>query len=191
MGANREKERLRAQLLEQRNSLTEAKYRDASEEIVARLQELPEIRNARTVHCYVSMNERREVDTHLLLRWLLASNKRVVVPVTIIEDMELEHVELQSIDSLEKNRWGVKEPNGGRNVEPKTLDLVIVPMVGGDLQCNRIGYGKGFYDRFLSRVDCPTIGLCFDECVVKEIPTESFDIPLSAIVTQQRIIRPG
>jgi 5-formyltetrahydrofolate cyclo-ligase len=68
------------------------------------------------------------------------------------------------------------------------LGLVIVPMVGGDNQKNRIGYGKGFYDRFLKQVDCPTVGLLFNECLVQKIPVEPFDVSLGKIITEDQII---
>ncbi|HKK44144.1 MAG TPA: 5-formyltetrahydrofolate cyclo-ligase, partial [Balneolaceae bacterium] len=80
------------------------------------------------------------------------------------------------------------EPNGGEQVSPKELDLVVIPMVGGDEQRNRIGYGEGFYDRFLSLVSCPKIGLTFEQNIVERIPVEDFDITLDKIITEQRVI---
>ncbi|MDR8392354.1 5-formyltetrahydrofolate cyclo-ligase [Aliifodinibius sp. S!AR15-10] len=189
MSTQQEKEELRQRLLDTRSSLSESEFEEASESIIARLQTLPEIRQSRTLHCYVSMNSRREVDTHFFLRWMLASNKRVIVPITYFEATELKHVELHSFEDLQPNKWGVLEPSDGKEVSPRQLDLVIVPMVGADLQCNRIGYGKGFYDRFLAGVNCPTVGLCFEECIVDRIPTESFDVSLSAVVTEERVIK--
>lgn len=189
MSIQDQKETLRSQLLHIRDNLPESVYEKASENIVARLQTLPGFRRSRTIHCYVSMNNRHEVNTHTLLRWMLASNKRVIVPITNIGETELEHVELHSFESLKQNEWGVLEPNDGRAVAPDELDFVIVPMVGADLECNRIGYGKGFYDRFLSQVDCPTVGLCFEECVVDHIPTEPFDVKLSAVLTEDRVLK--
>lgn len=188
MSIPEQKEALRSTLLEKREKLSEQYYEEASEEIVTRLQTLPVFRKSRTIHCYVSMNSRREVNTHAFLRWMLASNKRVVVPITDFDATELRHVELHSFESLESNKWGVPEPIDGKELAPKDLDFVVVPMVGADLQCNRIGYGKGFYDRFLSKVNGPTAGLCFEECIVEDIPTESFDVQLSTVITEERII---
>ena len=168
--------------------MPEEKFIRSSEEIVAHLQTYSRLKKAHTVHCYISMNKRREVDTHAFLRWMIASNKRVVVPITDFGETKLNHVELHSFEELKTNKWGVLEPPQNREVKAESLDIVIVPMVGADLQCNRIGYGKGFYDRFLANVDCPTVGLCFERCIVEQIPTESFDVPLSAVVTEERII---
>jgi len=63
-----------------------------------------------------------------------------------------------------------------------------VPMVAGDLKKNRIGYGKGFYDRFLRDLGCPSAGLVFELCIADEIPVEDFDIPLSKLITEKRVI---
>ncbi|MFH5885364.1 5-formyltetrahydrofolate cyclo-ligase [Halalkalibaculum sp. DA3122] len=189
MSIKEKKEELRSRLLNLRAGLPEPDYQKASENITARLQTLPEFKSSRTVHCYVSMNSRREVDTHALLRWMLASNKRVVVPVTDIETTELRHVELHSFESLQRNEWGVLEPANGREVQPDELDFVIVPMVGADLERNRIGYGKGFYDRFLANTEAPSAGLCFEECIVESIPTEPYDVKVAAVVTERRVIR--
>lgn len=189
MGTSEEKERLRLQLLDKRESIVEEEFQQKSEQIIARLQSVDALRTSRTIHCYISMNTRREVNTHAFLRWMLATNKRVVVPVTQFKTNTLKHVELHSFEELNPNKWGVLEPPPeNRTVKPNELDLVIVPMVGADLHCNRIGYGKGFYDRFLADVTGQAVGLCFESCVVDEIPTESFDVELSAVVTEDRII---
>lgn len=182
------KEKLREALLEQRESIPEPQYYGASADIVERLKEVAEYQNATTVHCYVSMNKRREVETRELIREMLDKDKDVIVPITNVEDGTLKNVRLHSFDELEENQWGVLEPANGEEVSGDKFDLVIVPMVGGDEQGNRIGYGKGFYDRFLQDVGCIKIGLLFEDNVVKEIPTEKFDIPMDKIVTENRII---
>lgn len=183
-----QKEIIRRRLLEQRKAISETAFRKASSEIISKLRQQSEYKKAKTIHCYVSINNRREVNTHGLIKKMLATDKDVVVPVTKIQEGTLSHIRLSSYDKLEENKWGVLEPTDGDQVSPDLLDLVIVPMVGGDEQCNRIGYGQGFYDRFLSDVDCPKIGLLFEKNVVKELPTEDYDIPLDKILTEARII---
>ncbi|MDZ7693227.1 MAG: 5-formyltetrahydrofolate cyclo-ligase [Balneolaceae bacterium] len=80
-------------------------------------------------------------------------------------------------------------PEQNREVASAELDLVIVPMVGADLQCNRLGHGKGYYDRFLANVKGMKVGLCYEACIVESLPTESFDVPLDAVVSESRIIK--
>jgi 5-formyltetrahydrofolate cyclo-ligase len=185
---HKEKEELRQQLLDQRKSISEPKFYGASADIVEELKEQKEYRNAETIHCYVSMNERREVETRVLIKEMIEKGKDVVVPVTNFESGTLTHIRLKSFSDLEENKWGVLEPKKGEEVTPEKMDLVIVPMVGGDEQCNRIGYGEGFYDRFLKDVRCPKIGLSFDITIVKQLPTENFDISLDKIITEKRIL---
>lgn len=163
-------------------------YLNKSMRIYTHLKELTVFRNAQTIHCYLSMNARGEVNTHPLIQDMLGACKKVVVPVTNFESGTLQHIHLENFNQLKKNKWGILEPEAGREVPLDQLNLVIVPMAGGDRQRNRLGYGKGFYDRFLSHVDCPTIGLLFETCLVDEIPVESFDVVLDMIITEKQII---
>lgn len=182
------KESLRKKLLERRKSINAEKYVDASGRITERLRQQSEYRQAEMIHCYVSLNDRGEVDTHPLIRDMLKHKKRVVVPVTDFDTDSLRHVVLNSFDDLQPNKWGVPEPSIGIKADVRELELVVVPMVAGDKKGNRLGYGKGFYDRFLAEVDCPTIGLCFEECMIEKIPVEPFDIKLDKIITQERAV---
>lgn len=188
MGASEEKEQLRAALLKQRSHIPEPAYLQRSSAIIDRLRALPEFTAADTVHCYVSLNERREVNTRPLLMSMLNGPKKVVVPVTQMENGTLRHVHIEAFSDLHANEWGVPEPTEGEEVGLGELDLIVVPMVGADRNRNRIGYGKGFYDRFLARVDCPTVGLVFEQGLVPSIPAEPFDVPLDYCITEQQII---
>jgi len=185
---HRKKEELRQQLLDQRGSIPEPEFYGASADIIEQLKEQKEYRNAKTIHCYVSMNDRREVETRVLIGEMIERGKDVIVPVTQFESRTLTHIRLKSFSDLIKNKWGVLEPRKGEEVTTENIDLVIVPMVGGDEQCNRIGYGEGFYDRFLKDVHCPKIGLSFDTTIVKQLPTENFDISLDKIISEKRIL---
>lgn len=189
MDSHQQKEKLRKELLERRKSISEPEYYGASADIIEQLKEQAEYRNARTIHSYVSINQRREVETRELIKEMLAKGTEVVVPITDFEAGTLTHVRLTSYQDLESNKWGVLEPVNGQEVLPEALELVIVPMVAADEECNRIGYGEGFYDRFLSQVSCPKIGLIFERNVVDELPTEDFDVPLNKIITEERIIK--
>lgn len=182
------KERIRKRLRLKRKRISNTDFIQKSETIIEVLQHQEEYRSARTIHCYVSMNKRREVNTHPLIKAMIASDRQVVVPVTNFRDQALQHLKLESFDDLEVNKWGVLEPRRGEKYKLSELDLIIVPMVGGDERGHRIGYGGGFYDRFLQGLDCSTIGLCFEQNILTKLPIESFDIPLDKIITEERII---
>ena len=182
-----QKNKLRQQLLAQRSNISEGDFARWSEQITSKLKSQAAFNQAETVHCYVSMNERREVNTHPLIKQMLAGSKKVVVPITQIDSGTLRHTPLHAFDNLKANDWGVLEPPYQHDISVDFLDLVIVPMVGGDREGNRIGYGEGFYDRFLSEVECPKMGLLFECCLVDHIPTESFDVPLDSIITENGV----
>mgnify|MGYP006303390527 CR=1 FL=1 len=188
MSIQQQKEKFRSKLLEQRESISATEYFGASAAIIERLKDQPEFQSAKTVHSYVSMNKRREVETQELIIEMLSKGKQIVVPVTNIDEHTLNHVHLTSFKDLETNKWGVLEPKSGTEISPSALDLVIIPMVAADEYCNRMGYGKGFYDRFLKQVHAPKIGLIFEQNVVDELPTEEFDIPMDKIITEIRTI---
>lgn len=188
LNLHQQKEELRQRLLEQRKSIPEDIYQKASSQIIQKLKQQKEFKSADIIHCYVSINTRREVDTKGLIKEMLSSGKKVVVPVTNFQEGTLTHIRLDSYDNLVSNKWGVQEPEDGKEIMPEELELVIVPMVAGDERCNRIGYGEGFYDRFLKQVNCPKIGLIFERNVLEQVPVEDFDIPLDKILTEDRII---
>lgn len=189
MDIQQQKQELRQQFLEQREKISGDQYIAASGAIIQKLKQLTEFEEAKNIHSYISMNDRGEVDTHDLIKEMVSSDKKVIVPVTNFRKGTLKHIRLNSYEDLEANKWGVPEPDGGEEISPEELDLVIVPMVGADEECNRIGYGKGFYDRFLKNVDCPKVGLLFERNVVKQLPAEDFDIPLDKIITERRVIQ--
>lgn len=188
MDAKAKKSELRKQLLQRRLQLQGEAYLQKSRRIIEHLVQQSEFKKAQTIHCYVSLNSRKEVNTRPLIKKLLGTEKKVVVPITEFDSGRLINVYLENFDDLQENQWGVLEPVGGQEAEKSEIDLVVVPMVGGDHNKNRIGYGKGFYDRFLAVVRAPAIGLLFKTCLVQEVPVESFDVPLTKLITEEEII---
>ncbi len=189
MSIQKKKEDLRKYYLRIRSHISEEEYKKCSRVIIRRLKDSPDYNQAKYVHCYVSINERREVNTHPLIREMLSGRKQLVVPVTNFNTGTLTHVELNAYNKLINNKWGVPEPESGNEVTAEELDLIVVPMVAGDPRCNRLGYGKGFYDRFLSQVECPKIGLLYESCMAEQLPTEDFDVTLDQIITEVRVVR--
>lgn len=97
-----------------------------------------------------------------------------------------------STDELQQNHFGIYEPHpDSPEVGVEALDLVVVPALAFDEHGNRLGYGGGFYDRFLPRLcpDCVTVGVTLDDLVVSDLPSEPHDIPVQIIVTESRVIR--
>ena len=90
-------------------------------------------------------------------------------------------------DDLVKGSFGISEPQAAE-IDPCTVDLVIVPGVAYDRQMNRLGRGKGYYDRLLAGISAPCIGICFDCQLVGRVPAESHDRPMDAVITPSVLI---
>lgn len=174
--------------MERRIEMPDKEWTAANEVILEQLAMLPAVDKAATIHIYLPIVKRKEIDTIPFIRRLLMEGRRVVVPITHFEKPVLDHVLLNSMDDLKLNKWGIPEPVERREVPVENIDVVIVPMVGGDYNCNRLGNGKGYYDRFLSEVDCPKIGLLHQCCLVDEVPVDKFDVPLNQIITEQTLV---
>lgn len=187
--STRSKKEVRDHFLRIRGTLLMDERSKASSAILKKLKECDEFKNAETIHTYASMSKNGEVDTFPLMESILSAGKRLVVPA-MNRDGSLSHRAVRSTTQLKPNSWGVPEPVAGQSVKPTDLDLVIVPMVAADYQKNRIGYGKGYYDRFLENCDAFRAGLCYS-CTLSwvPLPAESFDQPMNYVVTDYGILR--
>jgi 5-formyltetrahydrofolate cyclo-ligase len=183
-----EKDKVRSFYLKLRKQMSSEEVEQHSKSILQHLIGWKPILESETVHCFMSIKENREVDTEPIIQWLMKLNKRVVIPKSIKESRTLIHYEFHSQDQLEVNEWGIPEPTGGEQVDVEELDLVLVPMVAADIKKNRLGYGLGFYDRFLSQITALKVGLLFESCLSKQpIPVNSFDVTLDYLITENGI----
>lgn len=113
-------------------------------------------------HVFLPITSQREVDTEFILHILAGKDKNVVISKSDFSTHEMHHFLLTDATKLVKNKYGIPEPIDGIEVDPAKIDVVFVPLLAFDVHGNRVGYGKGFYDRFLAK--CPTaikIGLSF------------------------------
>ena len=183
-----QKKDIRKKYLKIREQLSDEFVEKASEAIEKRILKSPEYQKANVVHSYVSIIENNEVFTHSMIQKSIQKGKMVVVP-KMNNDGELKHIRLESFKDLIPNNWNVLEPKTGKVVAESELDLILVPMVAGDRQKNRIGYGKGYYDRFLKKCRCTKTGLLFSVQLSDEkLPVESFDVPLDILFTENERI---
>lgn len=151
-----------------------------SAEILTALEAHPAFRAADTVLLYHSLKD--EVDTHEFIRkW--SRLKRILLPVVVGDDLELRVY--TGPEDLAIGAYGIEEPTGARFTDYAAIGFIAVPGVAFDRNGNRLGRGKGYYDRLLPRIPAAyKAGICFPYQLVEEVPAEPFDIRMDEIITQ-------
>jgi 5-formyltetrahydrofolate cyclo-ligase len=191
-GEQTAKRTVRDRVLQARDRLSLREREACDEAILARLIDLPEVRVARTIMTYVTF--RSEVDTRGLIDWALAAGKTVAVP-RIRGPRKMEAFCLQEpAQDLVCGTWDIPEPCDGLDAcAPQTIDLIVIPGAVFAVDGSRIGYGGGFYDTYMHtlRPEVARVALAFELQIVDELPREAHDLPVDAIVTERRVIRPG
>lgn len=157
--------------------------------IASLVRKLWQYRRARQVLVYVSTAI--EVDTHQIIRRALEDGKRVAVPRCIPNTREMEFYYIDSLEELKPGSFGVYEPEPipQKLVTDLADGLCIIPAFCYDYDGYRLGYGKGYYDRFLPRFGGSLIGICYSACVRRHLPHGRFDRPAELLVTEQYIRR--
>ncbi|QDU77710.1 putative 5-formyltetrahydrofolate cyclo-ligase [Bremerella volcania] len=185
-----EKNDIRRQAIARRQALNDGGQR--SDAICRRLFEEFPFHEDSTWMVYVSV--RNEVKTMGILREVLLRRGQVVVPYCLA-DNQLGLFLLTDLQELERGTFGISEPiaelRAERTISPETIDTLVMPGVAFDRRGNRIGYGKGYFDRLLHqlRSDCRKIALAFDCQIFADIPTEPNDLPVDHLITETQSIR--
>ncbi len=182
------KSELRKKYKELRIGLSNEDIEKMSLEIANKALELP-VWDHDFYHIFLSIAEQKEVDTEYLLHILQGKDKHVVIPRADTKTGNLIHYLLTDQTLIKKNRWNIPEPQEGIEISSKKLDVVFIPLLAYDQNGHRIGYGKGFYDRFLAgcRPDIVKIGLSFFEPVKEINDIFTSDVPLNYCVTPEKI----
>ncbi len=136
------------------------------------------------VHIFLSIQKLKEPATNDLVELLFGMGKRVVVSKTNFASRQMTHWEITPNTKLETNAYGIPEPLGGSPIQPHAIDLVFVPLLGYDRKGHRVGYGQGFYDRFLSRCSPQAVfvGLSYFPPVSEITDCEPTDIRLHSCI---------
>lgn len=143
------------------------------------------------VHTFLPIRKFKEPDTYRMADWLRETYPEIqlVISKSDLKNNLLDHFLWEKDQMLEVNPWGIEEPVGGKIIVPSQLDAILVPLLTFDRSGNRVGYGKGFYDRFLAlcRPDCLIVGISFFEPVEKILDVGETDISLDICITSERI----
>jgi 5-formyltetrahydrofolate cyclo-ligase len=190
---NNLKDNLRKNMLNQRKSMEIHNVNVFSNKIIATIMELPQFASSKNIMLYLSFN--KEVNTYPLAKWCLDNGKTLIAPYCINAERKIIPFKISNLtNDLTKSTFGVMEPKHDllKKVNIEDIDLIIVPGVVFDEHCNRIGFGAGYYDRFLPKKakNTPAIGIAYDYQVIDEIPIGEYDVPLDFIITEKRIILP-
>ena len=182
------KKEMRAQARKMRRSLSPEVKNALDRKIKNKLLNLFAVREATTVLCYVSTEI--EVDTRDFISTLLEQGKRVAVPRCEGDDGEMNFYYINSLSELSSGSFGVDEPNPSQSVMfADAVDSVcIVPAFMFDKSGYRLGYGKGYYDRYLSRYKGFPIGVCYSENLQDELFHGKYDRAVSLVVTDKEIL---
>lgn len=160
----------------------------ASRQIAKRVRELPAYKDHLILLAYV--DARREVETRLLIRQAWADGKKVAVPRVDGEGV-MHYYYIESFDDLEPGSFHLMEPKKGCPLCETDTGLMLMPGVAFDERCHRVGYGGGYYDRYVERhPGLVHIALAFELQIFDSVPSEAHDIPPQMIVTDIRIILP-
>ena len=173
------------QLIKQLKGLTPVAVRQVEAGMVFKMiEELPVWQQAQHILCYWSLPD--ELPTHETVNRWLEAGKSIYLPRVKGDDLEIvPYLGAESLD--DNNRFHIGEPVGDA-VDSSRLELIIVPAVALDERRNRLGRGKGYYDRLLSTIACPTIGVACAFQLVEQVPVEPHDRPLNYVVTSDGVI---
>ena len=185
------KAELRKLYLGRRASLSVNEKVEQSQLIARLFFEKFDLSLVRNLHCFISIERFNEVDTSPIFKevWDVFPSIRTSAPRLDREAGELDHCAYTLETSLIENAWGIREPVSEKSVDPVEIDLVIVPLLCFDERGYRVGYGKGFYDKFLAtcRPDCSKVGLSFFPPLEGIDDTDQYDVCLDQCVTPETV----
>ena len=181
------KEELRKVYIQKRNSLSDTQYLDLNDELCRVFFKSIDLTVIKILHSFLPIQKNKEPDTMMILNQIKERYPQVHLSLPRVNDTThlLESVFLETSTVLKNNNWGIPEPQNGQLTDPKKIDMVLVPMLIFDKRGHRVGYGKGFYDRFLTttRADCKRVGICLFDPVDRIDDIMGFDESLDQCIT--------
>lgn len=187
------KQELRKLYLQKRLDLSEAEYAQRCFQVYQHFFACTDLSFIKVVHSFLPIVSKREVDAWLIIDRIRREfpHIRLAIPKVNPETGVFDSYFFEGLHQLTTNSWGIAEPKQGIPAEAEKVDVVLIPLLAFDKHGNRIGYGKGFYDKFLAtcRPDCKKIGLSLFDAEEKINDTNAFDIKLDVCITSQGIIQ--
>jgi 5-formyltetrahydrofolate cyclo-ligase len=183
------KAEIRKQTLKDRLLLNDSTYQELNESLLKQFKTL-DFSKIKALHIFLPITEKREPNTFLLIDWITKKYPeiKIIVPKADFETALMTNHEYLGVDDLKKNLYNILEPQKG-NLHEGEIDLVIIPLLAFDLLGYRVGYGKGFYDRFLENTNAQKIGLSLYPAIEKIDDVNEHDIKLDFCITPKEIIK--
>jgi 5-formyltetrahydrofolate cyclo-ligase len=179
------KNTLREELLEKRRKLEKEEVIEKGNIIKEKLFSLEEYKKAKTVMFFVSFG--KEIYTHDMVQEALkGKDKTIVVPKIV--DFEVVPCIIENFSRLQRSNYGILEPIEVNEADLHKIDIILVPGIGFDKKGYRIGFGKGYYDKFLKKIEALKIGLCMDFEIIENIPYNEWDVPMDIVMSEKQII---
>ena len=177
---------LRSHYKKKRFSLTKHEVDDLSQRVFKQLDKL-NIWKLKHYHIFISILKYNELDTSSIINKLKSEQKIIIVPK--ISNNELVHIAINDETEFGLNDYGIKEPNDGNHFVIDNLDIIFIPLLAFDIEGHRVGYGKGYYDRFLKLTNNSTlkIGLSFFDPINKILDIDDNDVKLDYCVTPKQV----
>ena len=185
MSSVEQKRALREKMKRLREQITDREARSAA--ICENIARMPEYIAAQSVLLYASIGSEVRLDG--MIETALAQGKTVLLP-KCGRDGEMDAIRIQSLAELKKGKYGIREPEG-TPFSPEKIDLVLCPGLAFDLSGARLGWGKGYYDRYLNKTRAFPAGVCFAGCLLPRVPAQENDVPMRAVVCEEGIKRIG
>ena len=183
------KKELRRIYLQKRMSIPEAEFRQLNQQLCSNFFQNIDLSPVQVLHTFLPIEKNREVNTWLIIDRIMEDHSQIRISIPKINNQTaaLEHYYFEGKDQLKNNTWGIPEPVKGLPTPAEKIDAVLVPLLAFDKRGNRLGYGRGFYDRFLAecRPDCLKIGLSFFEMEERIEGIDEKDIPLDVVITPE------
>lgn len=174
-----DKKALRKMIRDKKRAMTPEQITIASKQLEKLFLQTEEYANADTLYAYLPYNQ--EVRTEGIIQKALADGKSVAVPKVYGEEMRF--ILISDLNSLELSTMGIPEPVADEPIATDSTALILMPGLAFDRQGHRIGYGGGFYDKYLAREpDHPTVALCYDFQILQQLETDVYDIPVDKVI---------
>jgi len=176
---NSQKKEVRKLIKERKKVFSPQQALDDSEKIFEKVERLPQFKEAKSILAYWSLPD--EVSTHkFVLKW--AEKKRFILPVVVGDTLELRY--FGGLSTLVAgSSFGIQEPQTEEIADPKEVDFAIIPGIAFDLKGNRLGRGKGYYDRFLKLTNAFKVAVGFYFQILDNIPVDFYDVPVDLVIT--------